>query len=82
MKTLPFKSNIFNTVFCNGVIEHQLELQTILKEIRRIMRYENLFITTISTECFKDYLFFHLLVLRFNKIGLKRIAKILAKLER
>lgn len=65
------KSNSFNTVFANGVLEHIPDLEKALAEIARILKPGGKLITTSPTNNYTRLLFYYRL---FNKIGLHNLA--------
>ncbi len=81
MLSLPFKNHSFNTVFCNGVIEHQQDLTAILSEIKRIIKPYGRFITTVSVECFRKYLFYYPLTMKRRRLGFTTIGNIALKFD-
>jgi ubiquinone/menaquinone biosynthesis C-methylase UbiE len=38
LDTLPFASNRFDTVICNAVLEHVSSIETVMAELRRVLR--------------------------------------------
>jgi SAM-dependent methyltransferase len=81
MGMLPFKRNVFNTVFCNGVVEHYIKLSSLLQEIKRTIKPTGTFVTTVSTDIFLKYLFFYPLALKMQKLGLYKISRLIAKFD-
>ena len=68
---MPYKDKTFNTVFSNCVIEHIPALESLLNEIERILKPGGIFIFTVPSHEFKDFLFFQVAL---KKIGLKKMA--------
>lgn len=71
-RNLPFKNNSFSTIFSNCVIEHIPEKTRVLKEVKRVLRKDGVFIFTVPSKNFSEYLFFYNL---FKAFGLKWLAK-------
>jgi SAM-dependent methyltransferase len=69
---LGIKNNYFGTVFSNCVIEHILDNEAVLSEAARVLKDKGLFIFTVPSDKFGEYLFFYTL---FNKLGLHKLAK-------
>lgn len=68
---MPFKEGVFGSVFSNCVIEHIRDIDTLLSEVARALKEKNIFIFTVPSDKFADFLFFSR---AFNKLGLKRLA--------
>lgn len=68
---MPFKSQVFNSVFSNSVIEHIPNLDVLLKEIYYILKPKGLVLFTVPTDKFGEGLFFYRLL---NKLSLKKLA--------
>lgn len=68
---LPFKNESFGAVFSNCVIEHIPDINTLLVEINRVLKPKGVFLFTVPSHKFGDYLFFSTL---FEKMGLKFLA--------
>jgi len=56
---MPFKNNSFGCIFSNCVIEHIPELNSLLNEAQRVLKLKGLFIFTVPSERFGEFLFFH-----------------------
>lgn len=69
---LPFRNNSLSTVFSNSVIEHIQGIEKVLSEVSRILKPGGLFIFTVPSHKFGDFLFFSLL---FKKIKLDFLGK-------
>lgn len=69
---MPFLGGSFNAVFSNSVLEHIKELDKVLKGVAHILKPKGLFIFTVPTDKFGEYLFFYKI---FQAVGLKRLAK-------
>jgi SAM-dependent methyltransferase len=52
---IPKPDNYFNTVFSNSVLEHIEDLDSVLKEVHRVMAPGGLFYVTIPTDKFDKY---------------------------
>ena len=72
-KDMSFRDNYFDVIFSNSVIEHIKEIDQVLKEISRVLSRRGLFIFTVPSDKFGDYLYFNAL---FKKIGLSLIGRI------
>lgn len=57
-KRLPFKSEYFSTVVSNCVLEHVFDVDYSLKEIFRVLKKKGIFIVTVATINWENYLFF------------------------
>ncbi|MBU1726958.1 MAG: class I SAM-dependent methyltransferase [Candidatus Omnitrophica bacterium] len=68
---MPFKDSKFDNVFSNSVIEHIEDIDKVAEEVSRVLKPGGLFIFTVPSDKFGDYLFFYRL---FKGLGLKRIA--------
>lgn len=68
---LPFTNESFNLVFSNSVIEHIPNLENVLKETSRVLKYGGYFCFTVPSVNFGEFLFFHVL---FDKLKLKKLA--------
>ena len=72
---LPFPKEKFNFVFSNCVIEHIPELDKVLEEVSRVLKKNGLFVFTVPSDKFGDYLFFSQF---FKKIKIPFLAKLYA----
>jgi len=70
-RLMPFTGNSFNLVFSNSVIEHIEDIDKVLEEVSYILKPRGLFIFTVPTDKFGEYLFFYRV---FSSMGLKSIA--------
>ncbi len=68
---MPFKDSSFSCVFSNCVVEHIADLNVLLKQVRSILGPGGLFIFSVPSHVFGDFLFFSVL---FKKLGLKKMA--------
>lgn len=68
---MPFKENSFRCVFSNCVIEHIPDLKMLLNEVERVLKHRGLFIFTVPSAKFGEFLFFHVL---FKNLGLNTLA--------
>lgn len=73
---LPFPKEKFNLVFSNCVLEHIPELDKVLEEVARVLKRNGLFVFTVPSDKFGDYLFFSQF---FKKLKLSLLAKIYKK---
>lgn len=69
---MPFKKDIFKTVFSNCVLEHIPDLDKVLAEVSRVLDKGGRFIFTVPTDKFGEYLFFYQL---FSTLGVSILAK-------
>ncbi len=67
INNLPFKNDSFDVIFSNSVIEHIKGIENILHEIARVLRDKGMFIFTVPSHKFSDYLYFSSI---FRKTGL------------
>lgn len=65
---LPFKSDSFNKILCTEVIEHLLEPEKCLAEIRRIADYGSIVVISTTNEPFVNKLKSIIWTLGFDKI--------------
>ena len=56
-KKLPFSNNHFSTVISNCVLEHVDDLHHDLSEINRVLKPNGVFLCTVMTNKWEDYLF-------------------------
>jgi len=68
---MPFKNGSFNCIFSNCVIEHIQDLYALISEVVRVLKSGGLFIFTVPSNKFGQFLFFHVL---FKKLGLNSLA--------
>ena len=66
-KNLPFKAQTFDAVFSNSVIEHIPGIEEVLSEVSRVLCNEGIFIFTVPSGMFSDYLYFTKI---FRHVGL------------
>lgn len=69
---IPFKENVFQTVFSNCVIEHIPDLDKVLGEVFRVLDKGGKFVFTVPSHKFGEYLFFSNL---FTNLRLNILAK-------
>ncbi len=55
--TIPFKDNYFASVMSNCVLEHIPNINYSVKEINRVLKPNGLFVTTVMTIKWEEYLF-------------------------
>lgn len=55
-KRIPFPNEYFSTVISNCVLEHVPDLNLVLNEISRVLKPGGLFITTVATKNWEEYL--------------------------
>lgn len=72
---LPFEKESFNLVFSNCVIEHISDIDQVLFEAARVLKKNGLFVFTVPSDKFGDYLFFSQF---FKKIKIPFLAKLYA----
>jgi len=70
-RKMPFKSNAFNSVFSNCVMEHVGPLDDVLEEVGRVLRPGGQFVFTVPGDHFNEMLYFNKL---FRNLGLSRLA--------
>lgn len=68
---MPFGDGSFSCIFSNSVIEHIPDLQALMAEVARVLKKGGLFIFTVPSNKFGQFLFFHVL---FKKLGLNSLA--------
>ncbi|MBI4990539.1 class I SAM-dependent methyltransferase [Candidatus Gottesmanbacteria bacterium] len=56
-KEIPFQDNYFSTIISNSTLEHVSDLDTVLKEIYRVLKPGGLFITTVMAKPWEENLF-------------------------
>ncbi len=77
---LPFEKDSFNLIFSNCVIEHIPDINQVLSEVARILKKNGLFIFTVPSENFGDFLFFSRIFKKiYERFGFVRFADILKK---
>ena len=69
---MPFKKGTFGSVFSNCVIEHVPDIDTILSEVSLALREKGMFLFTVPSHKFADFLFFTEV---FNNLRLRRLAQ-------
>src|SRR5690606_10456533 len=47
--------NSFQTVMCNSALEHMQDIESVLREVRRVMKDDGIFYLTIPTDKFEEY---------------------------
>jgi len=75
--SMPFKDGAFDVVFSNSVIEHIKGVKQVLSEVSRVLADDGLFIFTVPSHKFPDYLYLSA-VLRRPGLGLLRLDKMYA----
>ena len=68
---LPFKKTGFKIVFSNSVIEHIEEIDSVLSEVSGVLEPKGLFIFTVPSDKFGEFLFFYRF---FRGMGLRNLA--------
>ena len=69
---LPLKEKSFNSIICNSVMEHVLDLKKAIKSTYTVLSPGGKFILTVPTEHYDEFLFYPALL---HKIGFKNLAK-------
>lgn len=69
---MPFKNGAFGSVFSNCVIEHIPDIDSLLNEVSRVLKEDKMFLFTVPSDKFGDFLFFSKV---FNNLGLRGIAR-------
>lgn len=70
-RLLPFKKTGFKNVFSNSVIEHIEEIDSVLSEVSGALEPKGLFIFTVPSDKFGEFLFFYRF---FRGMGFKNLA--------
>lgn len=70
-RALPFRNESFNVVFSNSVVEHILGIDKVLAETSRVLKKDGMFIFTVPSNQFGNYLFLRMFL---QKVGLKKLA--------
>lgn len=68
---MPFKNGFFSSVFSNCVVEHIPDIKAVLQEVYRVLKPKGIFLFTVPSDKFGDYLFFSAI---FKILGLKSIS--------
>lgn len=68
---MPFKDGFFSSVFSNCVIEHIPDIKAVLREACRVLKPKGIFLFTVPSDKFGQFLFFYVL---FKKLGLNSLA--------
>jgi SAM-dependent methyltransferase len=55
-RALPYPNGTFATVFSNSVLEHIADLEPVLHEVGRVLRFEGRFIFTVPSDAFRRML--------------------------
>jgi ubiquinone/menaquinone biosynthesis C-methylase UbiE len=71
-RALPFRCESFNVLFSNCVIEHIPRVDEVLSEVSRVLKSNGIFIFTVPSSSFSEYLFVSRLL---RKIGLRKRAR-------
>jgi ubiquinone/menaquinone biosynthesis C-methylase UbiE len=72
LSILPLKARSFNTIICNSVMEHVINLEEALKEACRVLSPGGKFILALPTENYDKFLFYPRIL---QGLGLKDAAK-------
>jgi len=72
-ENIPFKDNLFDIVFCSGVIEHFNDIDGGLKEIRRVLKPSGYLVTVVPNKKWVGKL--------YEWLGLNLIYRMLHKLQ-
>lgn len=75
-QNLPFQDNSLSTIFSNSVIEHIEGIEQVLSEVSRTLKPGGLFIFTVPSHKFADYLY---LTTLFRGIGLSFLGKMYSR---
>lgn len=57
-QNLSFEKEFFNLVFSNCVVEHIPDINKVLKEVARVLKKNGLFVFTVPSDKYGQYLFF------------------------
>lgn len=68
---MPFRGDYFSCVFSNCVVEHIADLKVLLSQVHSILNPRGLFVFSVPSNKFGDFLFFSVL---FKKLRLKKLA--------
>ncbi len=68
---MPFKEGVFGSVFSNCVIEHIPDIESLFKEISRVLKDGGIVLFSVPSHRFGDFLFFSTI---FNNLSLKSLA--------
>ena len=74
----PFKDEVFGSIFSNCVIEHIPGLDSLLVESYRLLKPGGIFLFTVPSDKFGDFLFFHVL---FKRLGMNSLANRYSKMR-
>ena len=77
-QNLSFEKDSFNLVFSNSVVEHIPDINKVLKEVARVLKKNGLFVFTVPSDRYGQYLFFSQF---FRKIKMPFLAKVYALLR-
>ncbi len=77
-QNLSFKKDSFNLVFSNCVVEHIPDINKVLEEVARVLKKNGLFVFTVPSDRYGQYLFFSQF---FRKIKMPFLAKVYALLR-
>jgi SAM-dependent methyltransferase len=69
---LPFEDGRFGTVFSNCVLEHIPDVDAVCREAARVLRPGGLFVFTVPSDRFGDFLFFPTVLSSIGAPGLAR----------
>ena len=69
---MPFKNSSFGSIFSNCVIEHIPDLNALLHEVSRVLGEKEIFLFTVPSHKFAEFLYFTKL---FNKLRLQPLAR-------
>lgn len=68
---LPYKNDAFSSIFSNCVIEHIPDLDRVLSEAARVLKDKGIFLFSVPSDKFRDFLFFAVI---FEKLRLKKLS--------
>lgn len=70
-RRMPYKDAVFGSIFSNCVIEHIRDIDSVLHEAFRVLKDKGIFLFTVPSHKFADFLFFSVI---FERLRLKHIS--------